>query len=231
MCDFFPGLAIGNYKVFLDLKQIDWQIFLRQMWVYSGSAENCNLGSATMGSHMQVPTQNMFIEQGRKLGEGAVVNKEFMAFHCLSSCQERRWIFFLLGSAMVLSVRAPLSGLPTLFNWGFCLLIFYNFIRLPFSHQPRLGTQLVHCSLWKELQSMTQSTRPHVLFCISAFLVQVSLEISLLGSLGRSLPQTLLLKPLCWEQRREPMFSTLTQYPIPFQSSLPCSPCPWPPGS
>ena len=43
-----------------------------------------------MGSHMQVPTQNMFIEQGRKLGEGAVVNKEFMAFHCLSSCQERR---------------------------------------------------------------------------------------------------------------------------------------------
>ena len=68
----------------------------------------------------------MFIEEERKLGEGAVVNEEFTAFHCLSSCKKRRWVFFLLGYAVVLSVRAPLSGLPTLFNWGFCLLIFYT---------------------------------------------------------------------------------------------------------
>ena len=74
----------------VDLEQKDCGLSLQQRQVYSGSAENCNSGSATMGSHMQVPTQNMFIEQGRKLGEGAVVNKEFMAFHCLSSCQERR---------------------------------------------------------------------------------------------------------------------------------------------
>ena len=39
----------------VDLKQIDCQLFLQPEWVYSGSAENCNLGSATTVSHAQVP--------------------------------------------------------------------------------------------------------------------------------------------------------------------------------
>ena len=54
-------------------KQIDCQILLQQRWVYSGSAENCNLRSATMASHVQashgqVPTWgNAFIKGKRKL--------------------------------------------------------------------------------------------------------------------------------------------------------------------
>lgn len=72
MCDFFPGLAIDNYKAFLDLKQKDWQIFLQEMRVYSGSAENCNLGSATMLSQGQVPTcqekESTFMDGGREVG-------------------------------------------------------------------------------------------------------------------------------------------------------------------
>ena len=56
----------------IDLKQIDCQLFLQQRWVYSGSAENCNLGSATMVSQGQVPTcqekESTFIEGGREVG-------------------------------------------------------------------------------------------------------------------------------------------------------------------
>ena len=40
-----------------DLKHIDGQIFLQQRWIYSRSTENCSLGSASMVSHGQVPTQ------------------------------------------------------------------------------------------------------------------------------------------------------------------------------
>ena len=40
---------------YVDLKQIDWQIFLQQKWVYLEPAENSSLGSAAMSSHVQVP--------------------------------------------------------------------------------------------------------------------------------------------------------------------------------
>ena len=40
----------------VDLKQIDCQLFLQQKWVQSELAENCNLRSATMVSHVQVPS-------------------------------------------------------------------------------------------------------------------------------------------------------------------------------
>ena len=36
-------------------QQIDFQLFLQQKWVYSGSAEN---QSVTMASHVQVPSKN-----------------------------------------------------------------------------------------------------------------------------------------------------------------------------
>ena len=45
-------------KVSVDLKQTDCRISLQQRWVYSGSVQNCNLGSATMGIHVQVPQKN-----------------------------------------------------------------------------------------------------------------------------------------------------------------------------
>ena len=54
-----------------------------------------------MVSYVQVPSQqgkeNVFIEEKRKLGERAVVNRESMASHWLSPCQERKGVFFLMG--------------------------------------------------------------------------------------------------------------------------------------
>ena len=55
---------MGHQNV--DLKQVDFQLFLQQKKkkkkkkkekIYSLSAENFNLGSATMTSHVQMPTQ------------------------------------------------------------------------------------------------------------------------------------------------------------------------------
>ena len=40
---------------YVDLKQIDWQTFLQQKWVYLEPAENISLGSTAMSSHVQVP--------------------------------------------------------------------------------------------------------------------------------------------------------------------------------
>ena len=78
-----------------------------------------------MVSHVQVPAQqvkNTF--RGEKEVGRAIVNKEFMAFHWLSPCQERRqddesFCWDLLSSQ---GMRAPPSGLLHLFNLGFCLL-------------------------------------------------------------------------------------------------------------
>ena len=49
------------------------------------------------------------------------------AFHWLSpGRKEGESFFFLLGLAVVARVRAPPAGLPTLFNWGFCSVMFYT---------------------------------------------------------------------------------------------------------
>lgn len=40
----------------VDQKQMCFQIFLQQRWVSLGLAENCNLGSAILASHLQVPS-------------------------------------------------------------------------------------------------------------------------------------------------------------------------------
>ena len=52
------------------LKKIDCQIFLQQRWIYLGSAENCNSGSATMVSVCKFPhdEENAFIQGKRELG-------------------------------------------------------------------------------------------------------------------------------------------------------------------
>ena len=66
----------------VDMKQIDYQIFLQQRWVYLGSAENCNSVSATMVSHMQVSKgqgkENSFIE-GKEVGRVVVVHNFSLA--------------------------------------------------------------------------------------------------------------------------------------------------------
>ena len=80
------------------LKQTDYQIFLQEIWIYSGSAENCNSASATMVSHMQVHTrqgkEKALIRRKKKVRR-AIVNKESMAFHCLTPCQKKKGVFLL----------------------------------------------------------------------------------------------------------------------------------------
>lgn len=51
--------------------EMDCKRFLQQRQVDSGSAENCNAGSATLVSHISAPIQgkeNSHIERKRKLG-------------------------------------------------------------------------------------------------------------------------------------------------------------------
>ena len=56
----------------VDLELKDCQLFLQQRRAYSGPAEKCDLGSATMVSCVRVPPwqekENTFIEGERKLG-------------------------------------------------------------------------------------------------------------------------------------------------------------------
>lgn len=55
------------------------------------------------------------------------LNKGSMAFHWMSfCCHERKSVFFLLGFAInYLRAWGFPSGLPTLFNWGFHLLVLH----------------------------------------------------------------------------------------------------------
>ena len=67
-----------------------------------------------------------FLQQGWRVGkeswEGCSAQR--VHFHWLSPWQERI-VFFLLGSATVAGCESSMAGLLALFNWGFCLLIFY----------------------------------------------------------------------------------------------------------
>ena len=54
---FGSDMVSGMFFLFVDLKQIYCQIFFQQGWIYSESAENCNLESTVMASHVQVPAQ------------------------------------------------------------------------------------------------------------------------------------------------------------------------------
>ena len=88
------GVFSGSYTGCL--KPVDCQIFLQQRWVYSGSTENCNSGSATVARHIQFlhgKGRRIFIE--RKWKVGGPVNTESMAFLWLTLYQERRVVFLL----------------------------------------------------------------------------------------------------------------------------------------
>ena len=81
----------------VDLKKIECQIFLHQRWVYSGSAENCNSGSAPVVSPCKTlhsRRRRMLLYREKEAGRAAV-NKESMASYWLRPCQERRGVFLL----------------------------------------------------------------------------------------------------------------------------------------
>ena len=108
---------------------------LQQRWVYSRSVENCNLRSATMASHMQVPERqgkNAFMERKRNLRR-ATVNKQSMAFHWLSPAQEGRGCFLLPAG---LFCRRRAWERPLLVSWFYFIEVslctfFYNLISWP----------------------------------------------------------------------------------------------------
>lgn len=68
----FPLKQAHLFFSIIDLKQTDWHLFLqlkKKKKAWSGSAENCSSGSATMVSHVQVSAQqgkNSFLEGKRK---------------------------------------------------------------------------------------------------------------------------------------------------------------------
>ena len=78
-------------------------------------------------SHMQVPSrqgkENAFNKEGKEIGR-ALVNKESMAFYWRSPSQERRGVFFLLGSAIFTAHVSSPSWYPDSILLGFCSVIF-----------------------------------------------------------------------------------------------------------
>ena len=76
--------------------------------------------------------EKAFIKKKRKLDS---VNQASMAFHWLSSWLERRGVFTALGSAISTGLESSLSGFPVLFDWRYCLFIFYTLsIYMPHTH-------------------------------------------------------------------------------------------------
>jgi len=57
--------------LFVDLNRL---LFPQQKWVHSGSAKNCNSGSATLANHRQAPSNRRRKLFERKLG-GAIGNR------------------------------------------------------------------------------------------------------------------------------------------------------------
>ena len=116
----FTGPCMDHQNI--DLKQRDYQIFLQQTYVYSGSAENCKYQQAMW----RTMKGDLFSREEKETGK-AGVNKENMAFYWLSPCQERRGVFLLLGLCYCCRVwELPfLVSWLSLFNWSFCLSFFF----------------------------------------------------------------------------------------------------------
>ena len=118
-----------------NLKQIECQMFLQKIKsknkrLYSGSAKNCILVSATVESHMQVPEQ-----PGKKISHreevGGIGGRAIVStVHGLSLAEylprKKRSLssscWALLPSQ---GLRAPLSGPLSLFNGWFGLFFFF----------------------------------------------------------------------------------------------------------
>ena len=98
-------ISLINVNVtYVDGKQKDCQIFLQLSLICLGSTESCNSGSAMIGNHVQVSAWQRIggiFYRGDKEVVRALIDKEVMTFHCLSSCQKRRGLFFLLSCAIM----------------------------------------------------------------------------------------------------------------------------------
>lgn len=110
-----PAWSLRGSSLFLVwatkmLKQIDCQIFPQQRWIYWGLANNYNLASATIVSHGEPhpslcrARKGELFYRGKEEVEGTRV-KEFIAFHQMSACHEKRGVFLL-----------P-AGFPLLVSW------------------------------------------------------------------------------------------------------------------
>ena len=72
-------------------------IFHQQGWIYLGSVKRISLWGLQpcWARNNSLHGRRSFYRRAKKLGGGAIVNKESMAFHWLSFCQERKEIFLL----------------------------------------------------------------------------------------------------------------------------------------
>ena len=119
----------ANHTVILvDLKQIDCQLFLQQkrsefiqdkqriaVWVLQP-------WWAT-GKSLHGKGRRTLLQRGKESWEG-YSKQRVHGFSLVESLPGNQSFFFLLGSAIIQGVRAPPSGFPTQFFWGFCSLIF-----------------------------------------------------------------------------------------------------------
>ena len=135
----------------VDLKQTDCQLFLQQRWVYSGSIENCSLWSAIMVSHAQVPQtareRECFYRKEKGVGR-AIINKVPML---LIGWVLARKVLPYCWALMSQGMRAFPSGIPTLFNWGFCILIFYTLLNI-YNYQGSPLSSSTHVTLYFHMQ-------------------------------------------------------------------------------
>ena len=86
----------------VDLKQIGCQIFLQQRWVYSGPAETCSSGSATMVwatcSPCTARDDECFYRGKRKLGGGGYSKRRVHGFSLAESLREEDAYFSSCGA-------------------------------------------------------------------------------------------------------------------------------------
>ena len=130
-------------KIFFLLTWNEWTVrYFSNKGIYSALAENCSLVFAAMASHMQIPMwqgkEHTFIKK-RKLG--GVSSKQ--RIHGLSLAEplpgkNRNLSSSSLALLWSQGMSALPSGLPALFNWGFCLMFY-----IPLSGLSPRGTRWI----------------------------------------------------------------------------------------
>ena len=116
-------LYLVMHVISVYLKLIDCHIFLQQRCVYLGSAEHCNLGSEIEVNHLQVPIRQCFYREKNYVGR-AIVNRVHDFSLTVTLPGEKK-----TPSSVRLYQQGHKSTLfcfPTLFNWDFHLLVFYE---------------------------------------------------------------------------------------------------------
>lgn len=116
----FSSPCAGHQNV--DLKQTDCQIFLQKKKKFNFESTE-NLGSANMASYIQAPAlqgkESTFME-GRGNCEGCSPQRA-LGFSLAQFLQQKKRSLSSSSWALLssLCMGSPLSGLPTVSNWGF----------------------------------------------------------------------------------------------------------------